>query len=62
MLIAGGALTAAFIPVFTDYLTRNEEEEAWRVFSILATALTLVVTGAVIGGPLCRAAGALASG
>ena len=26
MLIAGGALTAAFIPVFTDYLTRNEEE------------------------------------
>ena len=59
MLIAGGALTAAFIPVFTDYLTQANEEEAWRVFNILATALTLVVTGAVIAAgvfavPLAR--------
>lgn len=51
-LIAGGALTAAFIPVFTDYLTRGEDENAWRVFSILATFLTLVVVVLVILGEL----------
>ncbi|MDH7568189.1 MAG: lipid II flippase MurJ, partial [Armatimonadota bacterium] len=49
-LLAGGALTAAFIPVFTDYLTRGEESEAWRVFSVLATFLTLIVGALVVLG------------
>src|SRR5205809_3257647 len=31
-IIAGGALSSAFIPVFTEYLTKGEEEEAWKVY------------------------------
>lgn len=58
-LIAGGALTAAFIPVFTDYLTRGQEDDAWEVFSTLATFLTvviavLVVLGEIYAVPLSR--------
>ncbi|MBE3578156.1 MAG: murein biosynthesis integral membrane protein MurJ [Limnochordales bacterium] len=33
MLLVGGALSAAFIPVFTEYLARDQEEEAWRIGS-----------------------------
>ncbi|MGC8782849.1 MAG: murein biosynthesis integral membrane protein MurJ [Armatimonadota bacterium] len=49
-LIAGGALSSSFVPVFTEYLTRGQEEEAWKVFSIVATFMTLVVTGFVLIG------------
>jgi putative peptidoglycan lipid II flippase len=65
-LIAGGALSTAFIPVFTEYLTnarqaeavgdlgqaRDQETEAWRVFSIFGTALALGLTGVVVVGEL----------
>ncbi|HEX2999071.1 MAG TPA: murein biosynthesis integral membrane protein MurJ, partial [Armatimonadota bacterium] len=56
-LLAGGALTAAFIPVFTDYLTKGDEENAWHVFSSLATFLTavmgvLVILGEIFAVPL----------
>lgn len=47
-LIAGGALSSAFIPVFTKYWSTGEEEEAWKVFSILATAMGLLVLGFVV--------------
>jgi putative peptidoglycan lipid II flippase len=49
-LIAGGALSSSFVPVFTEYLTRGQEEEAWKVFSVVATFMTLVVTGLVLIG------------
>lgn len=51
-LIAGGALSSSFVPVFTEYLTRGEEEEAWKVFSVVATFMTLVVTGFVLIGEM----------
>lgn len=51
-LLAGGALTAAFIPVFTDYLTRGEEDDAWHVFSTLGTFLTAVLAALVAIGIL----------
>lgn len=35
MLLVGGALSSAFIPVFSSYLARQEEDEAWEVASIL---------------------------
>jgi putative peptidoglycan lipid II flippase len=34
-LLVMGALTSAFIPVFTKYLTRGEEKEGWHMASIL---------------------------
>jgi putative peptidoglycan lipid II flippase len=47
-LIAGGALSAAFIPVFTRYFTTGDEKEAWKVFSTLATFMGIVVLCFVI--------------
>src|SRR5262245_11763828 len=56
-LIAGGALSSAFIPVFTEYLTKGEEREAWRVFSIFGTLIfsalsVVVVVGELLAVPL----------
>ncbi len=47
-LIAGGALSSAFIPVFTEYLTKGDEENAWQVFSIFGTVIVLLLA-VVIG-------------
>ncbi len=43
-LLAGGALSAAFIPVFSDYLLRDEQEEANRVGSSIANLMLLCLT------------------
>jgi putative peptidoglycan lipid II flippase len=44
-LLVGGALAAAFIPIFTEYLARDQEEEGWKVAStfINMTVLLLLV-------------------
>jgi putative peptidoglycan lipid II flippase len=54
-LLGEGALTAAFIPVFTDYLERGGRKAASRFMSLLAVALvtvlaavTLVVDGVLL--------------
>ncbi|AVX30411.1 putative peptidoglycan lipid II flippase [Carboxydocella thermautotrophica] len=39
-LLVGGALSAAFIPVFSSYLARGEEKEA---FTVASTAINLVM-------------------
>lgn len=41
-LIAGGALSSAFIPVFSEYLHTDREDEAWHVFSVVATVMSLI--------------------
>lgn len=56
-LIAGGALSSAFIPVFSEYLHTNREDEAWHVFSVVATVMTLgigvlVVLASIFALPL----------
>lgn len=43
-LIAGGALSSAFIPVFSEYLHTDRKKEAWHVFSSVATIMALAVT------------------
>lgn len=40
-LIAGGALASTFLPVFSDYLRKDDEDGAWRMFSVVAT-MTLI--------------------
>ena len=47
-LLSSGALSSAFIPVFTEYWTRGEKEEAWKVFSIVSTFVFLVLVGLVL--------------
>ncbi len=49
-LIAGGALSSAFIPVFTKYLTEGKEKDAWKVFSVVAcTALSVATVFILVG-------------
>lgn len=43
-LIAGGALSSAFIPVFSEYLHTDREEDAWKLFSVVVTVMSVVVT------------------
>lgn len=42
-LFAEGALSSAFVPTFTTYLTTKNKEEAERLFRLTATAVILIV-------------------
>jgi putative peptidoglycan lipid II flippase len=54
-LLVAGALASAFIPVFSGYLAKEREQEAWRVASSVMNALliALIALSAVmwIGAP-----------
>ncbi|HHT9120475.1 MAG TPA: murein biosynthesis integral membrane protein MurJ, partial [Candidatus Hypogeohydataceae bacterium YC41] len=43
-LFGEGALTAAFVPTFTEYLEKKGNEEAWRLVSVVATVLATLLT------------------
>lgn len=45
-LMIVGALSAAFIPVFTELIAENKEEEAWKLSSGILT-LQVLITGAI---------------
>ncbi|MFN3467305.1 MAG: murein biosynthesis integral membrane protein MurJ, partial [Candidatus Brocadiales bacterium] len=47
-LFGEGALTAAFVPTFTEYLEKKGEAEAWKLVSVVATALALLLTLVVL--------------
>ncbi len=51
-LFAEGALSAAFVKVFTDYQLRNSEAEAWRLASLVFNALAVVLGIVTIAGVL----------
>ena len=42
-LLVAGALASAFIPVFTGYLAKEREDEAWRVASSVMNAIVLLL-------------------
>ncbi len=45
-VVSGGALSIVFIPMFTGYLGRGEDQRAWRAFSLVANfilALTAIL-------------------
>ncbi|MDH4098992.1 MAG: murein biosynthesis integral membrane protein MurJ, partial [Nitrospirota bacterium] len=42
-LFAEGSMSAAFIPVFTDYTTKKSKEDAWRMASASFTILFLIL-------------------
>jgi putative peptidoglycan lipid II flippase len=44
LLIAGGALGSAFIPMFTGLLAKKEDDSAWRLASAIANAVTLTLS------------------
>jgi putative peptidoglycan lipid II flippase len=49
-LFAEGALSAAFVKVFTDYQIKKSEEEAWRLASLVMNALAVVLSIITIVG------------
>jgi putative peptidoglycan lipid II flippase len=54
-ILASGFLSVTFIPIFTHYLNRGEEDVGWRVFSIILTVfgclLTLLIGAAMFWAP-----------
>jgi len=48
-LIAGGALSSAFIPVFSEYLHTGREDDAWHVFSSVTSWMSVIITAFIIG-------------
>lgn len=46
-LVAGGALSSAFIPVFTEFITKDEEDKAWDLFSVITSFMTVIVSAAI---------------
>jgi putative peptidoglycan lipid II flippase len=50
MILVGGALSSAFIPVFSSYLARNQEDEGWKVLSIIFNWIMLLLACGVIIG------------
>jgi putative peptidoglycan lipid II flippase len=59
-LFAEGAMSAAFVPTFTRYLTAAGHRSAWRLGSLVINGLvivtgTLVVLGILLADPITRA-------
>ncbi len=42
-LLVGGVLSAAFIPVFSEYIAKGNEDEGWRVASSVANLIFLTL-------------------
>lgn len=51
-LIAGGVISAAFLPVFVEYLSKDKKEDAWELFSIIATILAVVIASFILIGEI----------
>jgi putative peptidoglycan lipid II flippase len=51
-LFAEGALSSAFVPTFTEYLSKRTKGEAARLSNLVATAIFLVVGGICVLGAL----------
>jgi putative peptidoglycan lipid II flippase len=49
-LFAEGALSSAFVPVFSEYLVQRDEKEAFRLSNLVATALILILGTLVVLG------------
>ncbi len=43
-IVAGGAISITFIPIFTKFWTRGQEAQAWRFFSALVSVMGCFLT------------------
>lgn len=48
--LAGGTLSITFIPLFSAYAAKGDDEGAWRLFSTIATTMGLVLVGMTVLG------------
>lgn len=49
-LLAGGALSLVFIPIFTRYLADDDEDGGWRAFGVISSFLVLAMSAVVALG------------
>ena len=49
-LFAEGAMSAAFVPTFTRYLTTKGRDEAWRLGNLVVSTLLVVTGGLALAG------------
>src|SRR5262245_51201370 len=47
-LFAEGALSAAFVPTFTEYKTKRSPQEAWQLANTVLNALLVVLSGVTL--------------
>ncbi len=52
-VVGEGAVNAAFIPIFSGYLSEGKREEAWEFANTLLAAATVLVVGLTVAGILC---------
>jgi putative peptidoglycan lipid II flippase len=45
--LAGGALSSAFIPVFSEFLHTDREEDAWKLFSVVTTLMSVIIIAVI---------------
>ena len=48
LLLAGGALSTVFIPVFTEYLNAKREDEAFKTFGLVVTKVALAAAAVIL--------------
>ncbi len=48
LVIAGGALSSVFIPVFAEYWNAKKEDEAWKMFGSVMTIVAVIATFLVL--------------
>ena len=46
--LAGGTLSITFIPLFSDYVSNDDEEGGWRLFSTILTTMGVLLVAFVI--------------
>src|SRR5215831_8306958 len=51
-LVGEGAVSAAFIPVFSRYVAEKKKEDAWEFANTLLTVITFVLTAVTLTGIL----------
>ena len=49
-LVGEGAVSAAFIPIFSNYLSRENRKDAWEFANSMLTIVTLVMSGVTVIG------------
>ena len=47
-LLAAGALSIVFIPIFGGYIARGEEDKGWEAFNVIGTFATALIGVGVI--------------
>src|SRR5258706_14373411 len=49
-LVGEGAVSAAFIPVFSRYIAEKKEEDAWEFANTMLTVITIFIAALTIAG------------